>query len=89
MAFTAHAGVRPDDIVESRRLHRMVTVAAIPTAARGGMQGRPAVTDTGHDHVFLAGDWVGSDGHLTDAVLASAEAAATAAVRSLESSLVG
>ena len=78
-AFATLAGAH--DIVESRRLHRMTTVTAISTAALGGLQARPTVTDTGHDNVFLAGDWVGAEGHLADASIASAEVAAAAALR--------
>lgn len=77
-AFAELAGAR--DIVESRRLHRMTTVTAISTAANGGFRGRPSVTDTGFGNVFLAGDWVGSEGHLADASFASAYGAATAAM---------
>lgn len=87
-AFARHAGVSDDDIVVSRRLHRMTTVSALAVAAHGGLRGRPAVTDTGHSNVFLAGDWVGPVGHLADATLASAEAAASAALASLEQRLV-
>ncbi len=79
-AFVWLAGVDDDDIVMSRRLHRMMTVTAFATAARGGLAGRPAVTDTGAPNVFLAGDWVGPVGHLADAALASARAAADAAL---------
>lgn len=78
-AFASLAGA--NDIVESRRLHRMTTVTAISTAALGGLRGRPKVTDTGHDNVFIAGDWVGAEGHLADASFASAEVAAAAAMR--------
>lgn len=84
MGFARLAGVRDDDVVVSRRLHRMTSVTAIPTASRGGLVGRPKVTDTGHDNVFLAGDWVGPVGHLAEASFASAEAAAKAALASLD-----
>ena len=79
-AFTRHAGVRCEDVVVRRRLHELVAVTAIPTARTGGMAGRPAVTDTGRPNAFIVGDWVGSEGHLADAVLASAETAAAAAL---------
>ena len=75
-AFAKHAGVTGDDIVVSRRLHRMTPTTSIPTASRGGLAGRPRTTDSGHRNVLLAGDWVGSHGHLADASIASAEAAA-------------
>lgn len=83
-AFPAFAGVRPDDVVTRRSLHRMTTVTAIPTAGRGGLAGRPAVDDTGHPDVFMAGDWVGPVGHLADASVASADSAANAVLRRLE-----
>ncbi|MDX2382015.1 MAG: FAD-dependent oxidoreductase [Acidimicrobiia bacterium] len=78
--FAVHAGVTDDDIVEQRYLHRMVTVSSIPTAATGGLAGRPGVAVPDRPGVFVAGDWVGGRGHLADAVLASAEEAAVAAV---------
>lgn len=84
MNFARKAGVRDADVMVSRRLHKMTTVSAIPTASRGGLASRPKVTDTGHDNVFLAGDWVGPEGHLADAAVASADAAAKAALAVLE-----
>jgi phytoene dehydrogenase-like protein len=63
-----------------RFLPRMVAVSAIATAAGGGLAGRPAV-DRGQG-LYLAGDWVGGEGWLVDAALASGAAAAAAAIRS-------
>lgn len=85
MDFARYGGVRDDDVVVSRRLHRMTAVTALPVAAHGGLHGRPTVTDTGHPNVFLAGDWVGPVGHLADATIASAKAAADAALACLPS----
>ncbi len=82
-AFARHAGVRDDDVVVSRRLHRMTASTSIPTAIRGGLVGRPNITDSGHDNVFLAGDWVGPTGQLADASVASGRAAADAALVAL------
>ena len=62
----------------------MTTVTAIATADGGGLAGRADVTVPDRPGVFVVGDWVGRHGHLADAVLASAEDAATAAVRHLE-----
>jgi thioredoxin reductase len=56
-------------------------VGAAPLARRGGLAGRPSITDTGIDGVFLAGDWVGRQGHLADAAFASGEAAGRAAAQ--------
>ena len=60
-----------------RFLPRMVAVSAIPTPATGGLAGRPAI-DRG-DGLFVAGDWVGSEGWLLDAALSSGAAAAAGA----------
>ena len=79
-AFARHAGIAPSDIVDERYLHRMTTVSAIATAASGGLHGRPPVTIPDRDGVFVVGDWVGPTGHLADAVLASARAAAHASI---------
>lgn len=78
--FADHAGVAENDVVVRRRLHRMTTVGALATADQAGLAGRPRVGDTGLAHVFLAGDWVGPQGHLADASLASARSAAAAAL---------
>ena len=83
-AFARRAGIAADDVVEARYLHRMTTVSAIATADRGGLLGRADTTVPDRPGVFVVGDWVGRHGHLTDAVLASAEQAATAAIRHVE-----
>jgi hypothetical protein len=75
-AFARHAGIASGDVVDERYLHRMATVSAIATAASGGLAGRPSVAVPDRDGVFVVGDWVGPTGHLADAVLASARAAA-------------
>jgi len=79
-AFAGHAGIASGDVVDERYLHRMTTVSAIATAASGGLHGRPRVTVPDRDGVYVVGDWVGSTGHLADAVLASARDAAHAAI---------
>ena len=54
-----------------RFLHRVVAATDTPTAETGGLAGRPPVTVPGMPGVHLAGDWVGPDGLLADAALAS------------------
>lgn len=76
-----HLGVRSDAVACSRFLARMPVVGAAPLARNGGLTGRPGVTATGLDGVFLAGDWVGPLGLLADASFASGEAAGLAAAR--------
>jgi hypothetical protein len=83
-AFLAHAGIDDDTIVTERYLRRMPAVSAIATAETGGLSGRPHSAVGHRPGVFVVGDWVGPRGHLLDAVLASAEAAAIGAIAHLE-----
>jgi hypothetical protein len=87
-AFAETMGIARGSVVAQRYLHRMVACTAIPSAALGGLRGRPDVDVlaqlTGRPGTFVAGDWVGTEGHLADAVLASARAAALAAVHHVE-----
>jgi len=76
-------GVGAEHVVTSRFLARMVVASALPRAATGGLAGRPAVTDSGTDGVYVAGDWVGAVGWLADASLASGQTAALQALRRL------
>jgi glycine/D-amino acid oxidase-like deaminating enzyme len=69
------AGIDPDAAEQVRYLHRMVACGALPTPEGGGLAGRTGVSDTGLDGVFVAGDWIGPDGHLGDAALATGETA--------------
>jgi glycine/D-amino acid oxidase-like deaminating enzyme len=64
----------------SRYLPRMVTVTGVPTPQLGGLAGRPGVAVPGAPGAFVAGDWVGPEGMLLDAAVASAVAAARAAL---------
>jgi phytoene dehydrogenase-like protein len=75
------AGVEPSNVEEQRFLLRMTVVGAVPTPASGGLAGRPAIDSTGVPGVFVAGDWVGPRGWLSDASLSSGEAAGQAAAR--------
>lgn len=77
LADEVQPGWRQEATLE-RFLPRMVAVSAIATAAGGGLSGRPEV-DRG-DGLYLAGDWVGDEGWLVDAALASGAAAAAAAL---------
>lgn len=86
-AHVRQMGVADDDVVVRRFLARMVVSGAMPIAATGGLAGRPSVTATGLPRIFLAGDWVGMDGLLSDAALASGHAAALRALRASGSSV--
>jgi phytoene dehydrogenase-like protein len=61
-------------------LPRIAAAGALPTAAGGGFAGRPGVAIPDLAGVYLAGDWVGPEGFLADASLASARAAARLAL---------
>ncbi len=70
-ALARQAGVADGDVAEERFLARMVVVGGVPTAAGGGLAGRPPVAVEGRPEVLVAGDWVGPEGMLADAALAS------------------
>ena len=67
-------------VVEHRFLPSMLVTNDLPTAANGGLRGRPDVAVPHADGVYVAGDWVGPEGMLADASLASARRAAEAIV---------
>lgn len=54
----------------------MVVTTAVPRSDRGGIPGRPGPAVPGAEGVFVAGDWVGPTGWLTNATLGSARLAA-------------
>jgi phytoene dehydrogenase-like protein len=66
-------------LVHANFLPRMTVVNAL-AGPGGALRARPATGDLGIPGVELAGDWVGPEGWLTDAVLASAVAAARRAL---------
>lgn len=65
--------------LHTRYLHRLTVAGGLPEAARGGLPGRPATTVDDRPGAFLAGDWVGPEGLLADAAVASGVAAGRAA----------
>jgi len=76
-----HPGWR-DVVVERRFLPRMTVTHALSTAAAGGNPGRPGPEVPGIRNLYVVGDWVGPEGALVDASLASAQRAADLVVRS-------
>ncbi len=71
-------------VVERRFLPSMVVSHMLVTAAAGGTAGRPGPAVLGIRNLYVAGDWVGPEGLLADASLASAKRAAELIVRSEE-----
>jgi phytoene dehydrogenase-like protein len=63
-------------LIRRQYLPRIEAVGALPTAREGGFAGRPGPRVPGLDNLYLAGDWVGSEGFLVDASMASAQRAA-------------
>jgi phytoene dehydrogenase-like protein len=61
-------------VVERRFLPRMTVTNALVTT--GGLAERPSPAVPGIDGLYIAGDWVGDEGQLADAGVASAKAAA-------------
>lgn len=73
-AFAATAGIAAGDVVTSRFLPNMTVVTALPAVGKG-LAGRPPVAVAGAPGLFVAGDWAGPAGWLSDASLASGERA--------------
>jgi phytoene dehydrogenase-like protein len=67
-------------LVDRQYLPRIVAVGALPTAESGGFAGRPGPTVPGLENLYLTGDWVGPEGFLIDASVASARSAARLAL---------
>jgi len=65
------------EVVADRRfLPAMIVSHALVTASSGGLAARPGPAVPGAPGVYVVGDWVGREGMLLDASLASAETAA-------------
>lgn len=79
-ALARLSGIDDDDVLHEKYSHRLVVAHGSPTAAGGGLRGRPTTDALGIAGVHIAGDWVGPVGLLADAAAASGEAAAIAAV---------
>lgn len=65
-----------EGVVERHFLPSMVVANALVAAGGGGMAGRPGPAVPGMHGLYVVGDWVGPDGLLADATLASARRAA-------------
>jgi phytoene dehydrogenase-like protein len=63
-------------VVERRFLPSMTVAHAVTTATAGGRAGRPGPAVPRVRNLYVVGDWVGPEGLLADASLASAKQAA-------------
>jgi phytoene dehydrogenase-like protein len=70
-----------DVLIHRRFLPNMVVSNVLPTVAGGGLAGRPGPAVPGIANLFVCGDWVGREGMLSDAALASAKHAASLVIR--------
>src|SRR5215471_3852793 len=73
-ALAEAAGISAADVAVQRFLPRMVVATSLP-APGVGLAGRPPARVPGAPGVFVAGDWVGPEGWLSDCSLASGERA--------------
>lgn len=78
MLDSAQPGWR-EQVIHRRFMPALVVANDIPQAARGGLAGRPGPEVPDAPGLFVAGDWVGPEGMLSDAATASARAAAARA----------
>src|SRR5215207_2008785 len=65
-----------DVLVKRQYLPRIEAAGALPIVKDGGFVGRPGSQVPGIANLYLAGDWVGPEGFLVDASMASARRAA-------------
>jgi len=72
-----------DELAERRYLPDMTVINAAVHAGGEGLAGRPGPEIPGSDNVYVAGDWVGGQGWLSDASLASAKRAAELVLQKL------
>jgi phytoene dehydrogenase-like protein len=68
-------------VVAKRFLPAMTVSNALGAAPQGGLRGRPCPEVPGIEGLFVAGDWVGPEGMLADASVASAKLAAETIAR--------
>lgn len=69
-----------NELVSERFIPKALVANTMPIL---GMAGRPAVEDTGLRGLYVSGDWVGQQGMLADAAVASAKQAAHGVIRFL------
>jgi phytoene dehydrogenase-like protein len=81
--FAATAGIAASDVAASRFLPKMTVATALP-AVGTGLAGRPPVAVQETPGLFVAGDWAGPRGWLSDASLASGEQAGLLAARAVQ-----
>jgi phytoene dehydrogenase-like protein len=75
------------EVMEQYFMPHMVASNAIVQAGRGGLPWRPGPAVPGIRNLYVAGDWVGTEGQLADACFASARSAASRIITTRASKL--
>ncbi len=70
------------EVVYQRFLPNIIVANSLPTIENGGLEARPSPIVSDIKGLFIAGDWVGQEGALANASLASAKQAAICILRS-------
>ncbi len=70
-----------DELLQRRYLPNITVVSLTATAASGGLAARPEPEVPGIEDLYVAGDWVGDEGWLSDASAASARHVAELVLR--------
>lgn len=81
LGFAHLAGIADEEIVEQRFLGNIVVNHLLPSP-ESGLAGRPSVEVAGGEGLYIAGDWVGPDGWISDASIASGQQAGALAAHS-------
>ncbi|OMF05791.1 hypothetical protein BK127_32270 [Paenibacillus sp. FSL H7-0331] len=76
-------------VIQRRFLPHLLVSHAVVAAASGGYSGRPGPVVKGRKGLFVAGDWVGAEGMLLGASLASAKSAAQCILKDKDHNKVG
>ncbi|MBH5318365.1 NAD(P)/FAD-dependent oxidoreductase [Paenibacillus sp. GSMTC-2017] len=71
-------------VIKRRYLPQMLVTHNIVAAERGGYAARPKPVVKGRPGLFIAGDWVGAEGMLLNASLASAKSAALSIMKEMD-----
>jgi phytoene dehydrogenase-like protein len=73
-----------DLVIHRRYLPNLLVTNALATAKDNGVTARPSGKVAGYGNVYLAGDWVGTQGNLAEAAFISAKNAAHQIMKSVE-----
>lgn len=84
LGFAHLAGIADTDIVEQRFIGNIIVNHLLPSP-ESGVAGRPPVEVAGAEGIYVAGDWVGPQGWISDAAMTSGQWAGALAAHSAAS----